>query len=251
MPGKNTTNESDQDKGIKQTGQQRKVDPVEEASRESFPASDPPGWISQREETLATHRIEAAPPDTAEQLKQLSTSTTPEDQTRYKSILDQRDQVLTQVVITTAQSLLKATGFKPAPEATTRQINEQAMAAIQDYLSDSSISDIDQHLLALVGTEALFGLKVEIPQEDNSTFRLYPSSGRGLDPLIALRLAKALHRSPDQDSKLWQTINEQVKPPEKDADLIRAAIALALDEIPVSDFDDAMGKVVVNSIQGG
>jgi len=121
---------------------------------------------------------------------------------------------------------------------------------VQNTLSDSSVPEIDQRLLALVATEALFGLKVETPAEDDA-LHLYPTQERGLNPLIMLRLARALHRSPDQDALLWQHIVDLVKPPEKSADLIRAAITLVLDEIPVSEFDDSMAKAVLTNTLGG
>lgn len=229
----------------KPSNQKPQPDPVEEASKESFPASDPPGWIGHAAEVAVTETVD---PDPMGHLKQLASTEDPTLKAHYESICTQRDQVLTQAVVATAQTLLKESGVQTKPDTNPNPDRKQASNALQEHLSDSSISETDQRLLALLGTHGLFGMKVEMAQEDD-VLRLFPSGGSELDPAIVLRLAKALDRSPQQEPVLWQKITEWVKP--TDAPLVKAAIQMMLDEIVVGDEEKVNKDMVIDNTLGG
>lgn len=192
-------------------------------------------------------------PDSAvEQVKKLATSGTEDGKHRYKTLCDQRDAVLARAVLAIAQSLLEKSRYRDDSALTPAQNYQQAMKFMEEYLIDSSISDTDQDLLALVGTKALVGWALIQAQEEDApqVYRFHQTEKEELDPVIVHRLAKALDRSPDQERLLRQFLTgETASLP--DGDLVTAAIHLLLSDTSIGEAEEDLRKTVLDSILGG
>ncbi len=187
-----------------------------------------------------------------EQLKRLATSDQETARQRYAAICNQRDAVLTRAVTAAARQLLEASGYHGSGAG--RAEHQRAVALIEDHLAQSSIPEIDQRLLALVGSGALAGwvLMQPMSEEAGVEFQPYHSGRSELDPAIVHRLARALHRSPDHDARLQAHIaasSADLAP--DDAALIAASIEGVLAEISVGELDDSVENAVIDSILGG
>ena len=184
-----------------------------------------------------------------EELRQLDMSESPEDKERFKAICDQRDTVLTRAVIQMSRYLLEQSDYRYNGVVSPEENNEAAVLAVQDHLSQtSSVPEMEQRLLALVGRGVLFGRAV--PANMLSEPHLIGFSDEQLDPTLVHRLAKAFDRCDDQEALLWRIIDDGLGS-DGDGPLVRVAIRILLDEVSISNVDESMEKMVLDSIPGG
>lgn len=183
-------------------------------------------------------------------LKMLAADRNPDSRARYEAICNQRDEVLTKAVIETARSLLKTSGYAAASQTDLSPDRKVVISSLETYLAESSIPETDQQLLGLLGMGVLEGYKIGQASEQ-SPMQFHQTDSPEVDQAIILRLGRALHRDPEQKALLWQHIHEVLSSASEHTKLIEASVEAVLDEIPVSDVDKAMAKVVTDSIMGG
>lgn len=187
-------------------------------------------------------------PGDIEQLRQLDMSGNEEDKARLKAISDRRDVVLAYAVIVVARDMLAKSSYLYSEAASARENNERAVTALQDYLSGrSSVPEMEQRLLALVGRGVLFGRAV--PQDMLTEAELIGLADERLDPTLVHRLSRALDRSDEQEPLLWSAIDEVLT--DEDDPLVRPAVRLLLDDVTISNLDASLEKMVLDSIPGG
>ena len=189
-----------------------------------------------------------------EQLQKLAAANVEEAKKHYQAICDQRDTILAQAVRSAAKLLLEKSGYRSNPDLPLDQNNQQAVECIEEHLAQSSLSETDQALLALVGTGALLGWAFSLTHDEaaSQTYRFYAIEAEELDPLIAHRVAKALDRCLDHEPVLRRFItSETAKLPQQEARLVTAAIHILLSEMTMSEFEADLGKVVLDGILGG
>jgi hypothetical protein len=189
-----------------------------------------------------------------EQFRKLSASISPEARERYIAICNQRDAVLTHAVLAAAKHLLSESKYQADPQLTPNQNNQAAIKSLEEYLADSSISEMDQYLLALIGTGALYGwgFRQALEEESPQIYEFYRIDSNELDPMIIHRLARAIDRSMNHTALLQRFISDElVKLPHEDAELIAVAIQMLLTETPASDLEEDFGRIVLDSILGG
>jgi hypothetical protein len=184
------------------------------------------------------------------QLRAMATSNDPDRLTRYRTIRKHRDHALTGAVAEMAQSLLTASGYQSDSSLPPAENYRRALEAVENHLAQSSIPVAEQQLLALTGIGALRGWHVELA-DDEHDFQVYYSDTEEIDPVVVHRLAKALDRSPDQEPLLWQHITAAASQEPEETRLVLAAVRSLLDEVPMNEMDDMVGKVIIDSILGG
>lgn len=183
-----------------------------------------------------------------EQLRKLDMANDPKLTARYIAICERRDQVLTHAVVQVAQHLLEQSGYRDDEALDETQNNQNGVDMMQDYLSGrSSVPEMEQRLLALVGRGVLFNKM--IPGDMVGAFRLIGPTQERLDPLLVHRIARALDRSQDQEPVLWRCIDAQLT--DEDDKLVRPAIRVLLDDMSLTALDRSIEKMIHDSIPGG
>jgi hypothetical protein len=167
---------------------------------------------------------------------------------RYAAICARRDQVLTHAVAQVAKHILAQSNFQADESLDETQNNQNAINMLQDYLSErSSVPEMEQRLLALVGRGVLFNKM--IPEDMVGELRLIGPIQERLDPMLVHRIARALDRSQEQAPMLWRFVEEQLS--EEDDPLVQSAIRLLLDDATLSTLDESIEKMILDSIPGG
>jgi hypothetical protein len=183
----------------------------------------------------------------ADQLKRLADSDDPASRARYQAICNQRDQVLTRAVIATARFVLEQSGFQDEPTRTSHKNNRDALNHLQSTTICTSIPARDLALLALAGRGTLAGWTLDNKPD---TIEFVQMETDNFDPVIIHRLARALDWCSEHEPLLQRFTSEITDIPAAEAQLVAASIRLLLDETPVNTFEEALDRIVKDSIPG-